>query len=172
MSLNPRYGGALRIPKWGRALVIFATLTLGSWGLLPAAMRAFPPPECVSTCGMKSYGTRDCEGLNAAENRALNAFEHYVHGWPRWRTCETLHGVVLGVTHSVIGRSSNGHRVIGRMYSPTATLLVEDDNWATNAYAHELAHWFEYSVDQFQPGVDHGTWDFRHVWDALAASIR
>ena len=125
-----------------RALI--AVLILVGCGGPPAA-------DCVSPCGMRAYGTEDCDGLAMAEARVLAAFGDRLE-------CQQLRGWALSVAITdlhAIGRE-------GQTWCDFHGVPIRTDDWARSAYAHELAH-----VQQCPCIIDysHATWTWQ--WEAI-----
>lgn len=131
-------------------------------GLLAAACYAgAPTPECVSDCGMALYGSADCDGFRAAEQRAVRELGPHFPG-----LCKRLDWFSVQVVNGHDGGDAYvdpwGRNVAGLTYC-RGVLQIANGDWKHNALAHEIAHAGEC------PGqnVEHAGWIEKGIYESI-----
>lgn len=94
---------------------------------------------CQTICGMRLYGSNDCSGFQAAENRAVKVYENHLRF-----TCDRFYGWVVYVQPTdkmdKTWLSPGGRAVLGLTWCRQQTIQVETDNWPLSSLSHELVH--------------------------------
>lgn len=163
------------VPSWAVALTALLALAGVLVALLPRLLARQPEPQCVTACGLRAFAARplDCAGLNAHEERALRIFETWLPEWPQVKTCPALAGWGLQIVpNDGGGRYEDAyHRTIsGQTFLELRVIQVADlstDDWRQSAFAHELAHVFEFYLDGREPDYEHASWEARGIYPAI-----
>ena len=99
-----------------------------------------PVPDCVSSCGVKLFGSTNCQAFQRVEDLTLGAFEanvthpSSVRPFKVTEMCSSLKGWRVSVVPVV----ATG--IAGRFNPEAGAMSVMTDQWAGNAYSHEMAH--------------------------------
>lgn len=158
----------ISIPGW--LATVIAGLVLGGIlaSVIPMVFRKVPEPNCATHCGLRAYGTEDCEALAAFESKVLAAFERNVAGWAAAQTCPALKGWALQVVFLDGGLTNWAHeRVAGQVYLRGGVIQVEGGHsWPESALSHEMAHVFEALIDK-REDYRHEGWEARGIRQAI-----
>ena len=95
---------------------------------------------CETLCGVRLYGSNDCTGFQAAEDKAVQIYEGHLSA-----TCDRLYGWVVyvqprGASQSWAWVSPGGRLVRGMTWCRQQTIQVGTDDWPRSSLAHELLH--------------------------------
>lgn len=107
--------------------------------LLASCCSTRPPPiGCVTVCGLRLRDVADCAALQAAEDRALEAFRPHVAN-----ACERFEGFAINRVNAPDGYWVDrwGRDVAGLTHCGGMVEVVNmDDDWRATSLAHELIH--------------------------------
>ena len=115
---------------------------------------------CQTTCGLRLYGSDDCRGLQAAENRAVMVFSKHFN-----LVCEKLKDwnvVVQPPGFEITGWNSSAHDggVLGLTFCKAREMQVETDDWKRSSFAHEAWHVLEWCGSVHPSDEDpHASWE-------------
>lgn len=146
-----------------------------------AAVLAAAPIEggCVTTCGLRAPLETDvntCAALQRYEDAALDAFERYVSGWERYKTCPLLKGwkvlVRLDADYQGNWVTPDGMSLLGLTELDTLTVFVGLNMWVDSSLAHELGHVIEHGLSPGKVVGDHKNWTERRICDAVNSVSR
>lgn len=173
----------IRIPSWlGYTLGVLALVGMGIWVAVHLHRDLHPPePDCVTECGLKIYGSRDCQSFWKGEPLCLNALAKHVNGWSRPALCAILDHWSMGVVPErmikdgafEIVRTDGTHEWVAGFTSgfpmlKMGKMLITPVPLYESSFCHEYAHAFEISIDQHYPDYDHSTWVDRGIYEADA----
>lgn len=130
-----------------------------------------PAPECESPCGVPLFGSKDCQGFAAAEDRAVRALSQV----PEFQGRDICKGIstVVSVTITPSGEMlKDGLAGSTWCSGPGAPGHIRLDGWYTwrdSALTHEFVH---HLVGCRLEGNNHPQWTERGIYEAIEVSRR
>lgn len=154
--------------------------------IIKACVPPTPVPQCHTNCGANVYIPSDspltCEQFDAAEHAVLTTYDQ-LDQWTYADMCTHIPGLVVKVrsdiddagTFTDLTRTSGHKRVYGLMFAH-GTIHIGNVPLCDGAYAHEMAHWFEWSIDKLNNHT-HSGWVgdggmYEKVWAAEEAMCK
>lgn len=125
---------------------------------------------CKTTCGVRLFGSGDCGGFQAAEDRAVKV---YARHYPDVR--DRLYGFVVYVQPAPGAQRSwqspAGRTVLGLTWCRSEVIQLGSDDWPNSSYAHEALHAAE--CGEWVEGEDPDqAWEASWQLDAVAEAQR
>ncbi|MHB8872821.1 MAG: hypothetical protein ACYC8T_03970 [Myxococcaceae bacterium] len=120
---------------------------------------------CETTCGVRLYGSNNCEAFRAAEAKAVNVYDGHLES-----TCDRLYGWVVYVQPPELASgawvSPAGRVVRGLAWCRERTIQVATDDWSWSSLAHELLHAAECG-ERMADEHPHAEWEVGWQADAV-----
>ena len=141
-------------------IIGFVYLTLSLTGCVH--YKLFEMDSCVTACGMRMYGSKDCEGFQRAEDRAVGVYDFFLNSIV---TCDKLDGWVV---HAQPGKQwmTCGGRKDGLTYCGKKIIQVGTDQWSQSVLSEELLHAVE--CDKYTADSDpHLKWKNSWQYEAI-----
>ena len=128
----------------------------------------FQGEPCKTVCGVRLYGFNDCQGFQAAENRAVKLYGEHIKS-----VCDRLYGWVVYIqpaenltTEGGWFSPKNKMMVGGLTWCWQQTMQIGTDDWSSSSLAHELLHAME-CTDRIGDEDPHDGWEKSWRFDEI-----